>query len=154
MPFVAGPIARATIDTRVFPGAGEAGPKIDLGGYVNTTRRMGSGRLGITQEAKPWSISGLALAVAMGEDEPRFAFAARFINALGGGGNEPEPGGLEYLNEVAQRAELVPCKLELVDGTVYQGVGTIEGPVAYDTATGVVTLDLAGEGELTPAGFV
>lgn len=153
MPFVAGPVARATIDGRSFAGAGESGPKIDLGGYVNTTRRMGSGALGITQEFTPWSITGLALAIAMGEDSAGFEFVRNIVSALGGGpGEEEQRGGLEFLRGVAQRGELVPCTIELVDGTVYQGAGTIQGPVVYDTMTGLVTLDLVGEGELSQQG--
>lgn len=125
MAAVGGPPSRVTIAGRSFPGAGDAAPTLDLGGWTKEFESNGDGTGRWVKTPKPWKAETVVVAI------------------------DHERGDLQFLQEQSNSHSNEAVKIELVTGEVYQGSGSVMGDVkvALDKATAEIAL--GGPGELT-----
>ncbi|HEY8946457.1 MAG TPA: hypothetical protein VIM73_19535 [Polyangiaceae bacterium] len=115
-----------SIAGRQFPGAGDAAPTLDLGGFSKELEPNGDAQSGRwIKTPKPWKAESVVIAI------------------------DHERNDLQFLQEQSNSHTNEPCKIELCTGEVYQGSGSVMGDVkvALDKATAEIML--GGPGELT-----
>jgi hypothetical protein len=124
MPFIAGSLLEASLNSTVFQVPADCDAKINLGGYVNKSENflgtMGVPTANVSQELVPWSIQDLEVAIDVSNHD------------------------LEFLRKLAHSAELFPIIISLVDGSTYSGSGQIVGDIVFSTAKGTAKFSLAG----------
>lgn len=126
MSAIGGSIVSVSIRGRTFPVAADADAGIKLGGKEVERQANGDGKTGrkvMTQVS--WSISDVALSIDEDRDD------------------------LQFLQEVADDTDDVPITIELADGAVYQGKGSIEGEIKKQTQNATAPLGFSGNGQLT-----
>ena len=121
---IGGSIQAALINSRNFPVASDADITKDLGGVSSEVMPNGDGSARKIQTRKKWMIEGLQVEI----DDQR--------------------ADLEFLQEIANSSEYVPIALIQVDGTTYQGTGTIEGDIKGSTQSATATINLGGPNTL------
>jgi len=126
MASVGGSIKAITIDGRPFSVAADADASVKLGGKKTTPTPNGDGTARYLGEVECWSISGIDVAIDHDKDDAGF------------------------LQENADAMTAVPCTIEYIDGTVFQGKGLVADDHDFSTAKATTGLTLMGEGKLTP----
>jgi hypothetical protein len=115
-----GDIRQFILDGRELDPAAESEWNVMLGGRENETAISGNGSLHVTQKRVPSKVTGCAISC------------------------DNERGDHEFLHDLKEAGEPVPCTLSLADGTTYSGSLVVSGEVAGNTGNGQVTFELAG----------
>ena len=121
---IGGSIESISVNNRLFPVAADADVNMSLGGFTNEVLANGDGSSRQVKTRVPWMIDGVQLEL----DSIR--------------------ADLEYLQEVSDNQEDIPIVITLVDGTAYQGRGTVEGDVQRASQSATGTMSFKGPGKL------
>lgn len=124
MPAVGGSIQSLSIKARVFPVASDAEANKKLGGFENEVQANGDGTARKIMTRVPWSVDGLQVEI------------------------NNDKGDHEFLQEIADSKDFVSMELELADGTVYAGTGTITDEIQASSQSTTATLKIGGPGKL------
>jgi hypothetical protein len=124
MPAVGGSIQSITIRGRIFPVASDAEANKKLGGFENEVQANGDGTARKIMTRVPWAIDGLQVEI------------------------NNSAGSQEFLQEVADSLDFVSIELELADGTVYAGTGTITDEIQVSSQNTTATIKVGGPGKL------
>lgn len=124
MPAVGGSIQSISIRGRIFPVASDAEANKKLGGFENEVQANGDGSARKIMTRVPWSIDGLQVEIN---------------NAKG---------DHEFLQEIADSFDYVSIELELADGTVYAGTGTVVDEIQGSSQSATATIKVAGPANL------
>lgn len=119
-----GSIESVTIGGLYYSAATDNDAQLKLGGYEKEIVSNGDGTTRTIMRRVPWMISDLEL--NCNSDD------------------------LRNLQDVQNNPNDVPCTVTLVDGTVYQGTGSVVGELPKSTMNSTVSTGLSGPGELTP----
>lgn len=122
-----GSVQELSIDGRRFTPPADNDIGRVLGGFENEVLPNGDGSVRLKKERKPFKLDSVQAA------------------------SDDELGDQEYLQEVADRHNLVPINITLVDGRVYQGVGQVIGEISYSTMNGLTSFGLSGQATLVAA---
>ena len=123
---IGGSIENISINNRLFPVAADGDVTRELGGYNNEVQPNGDGSSRKIMTRVTWRLDGVQLEI----DNIR--------------------GDLEFLQGIADSQDWVPILIEYVDGTSYQGRGTIEGEVTGTSQNATGTMNFKGPGKLEP----
>lgn len=124
MPAVGGSIQSLSIKARVFPVASDAEANKKLGGFENEVQANGDGTARKIMTRVPWSVDGLQVEI------------------------NNDKGDHEFLQEIADSKDFVSMELELADGTVYAGTGTITDEIQASSQSTTATIKIGGPGKL------
>ena len=124
MPAVGGSIQSITIRGRIFPVASDAEANKKLGGFENEVQANGDGTARKVMTRVPWMIDGLQVEI------------------------NNDRGDQEFLQEIADDLDYVSIEMELADGTVYAGTGTITDEIQGSSQNATATIKVAGPGKL------
>lgn len=124
MPAVGGSIQSLSIKARVFPVASDAEANKKLGGFENEVQANGDGTARKIMTRVPWAVDGLQVEI------------------------NNDKGDHEFLQEIADSKEFVSMELELADGTVYSGTGTITDEIQASSQNTTATIKIGGPGKL------
>jgi hypothetical protein len=124
MPAVGGSIQSITIRGRIFPVASDAEANKKLGGFENEVQANGDGTARKIMTRVPWAIDGLQVEI------------------------NNNAGGQEFLQEIADSQDYVSIELELADGTVYVGTGTITDEIQVSSQNTTASIKVGGPGKL------
>lgn len=124
MAAVGGSIQSLAIDGRIFPVASDAEANKSLGGFQNEVQSNGDGTARKIMTRVPWMIDGLQVEI------------------------NNTKGDHEFLQEVANRQDFVSMELELADGTIYAGSGTIVDEIQASSQNTTATIKVSGPGNL------
>lgn len=124
MPAVGGSIQSLTIRGRIFPVASDAEANKQLGGFTNEVQSNGDGTARKIMTRVPWSIDGLQVEI------------------------NNDKGDHEFLQEIANDKDYVSIEMELADGTVYVGTGTVVDEIQASSQNTTATIKVSGPGEL------
>ncbi len=122
---IGGSILSVSIRGRLYSVASDADVSMDLGGYSNEVQSNGDGSARIIKTRKPWMLENIVVVL----DQDR--------------------GDLKELQDIADGNTYVPITIELVDGNVYQGNGTVSGDLKGSTQNATASITLAGKDKLT-----
>jgi hypothetical protein len=125
MPAVGGSIESITIRGRIFPVAADAEVNRKLGGFENEVQSNGDGSARLVKTRMPWLLDGVQVEI-----------------------NDTKA-DLEFLKEIADGFEFVPCTITFASGIRYQGDGTITGEVQASSQNATATISLSGHFDLT-----
>lgn len=125
MPAVGGSIQSISIRGRIFPVASDAEANKKLGGFENEVQSNGDGTARKIMTRVPWVIDGLQVEINNTRADQ------------------------EFLQEIADDLDFVPITMELADGTVYEGTGTITDEIQASSQNTTATLKLGGPGTLS-----
>ena len=125
MSAVGGSILEIAIRGRTFAVAADADATIDLGGFSNEVKANGNGTARLIKTRKPWMVSGVKVAI----DNTR--------------------SDREFLKQIADAQDFVPCTITLVDGITYQGRGILVGDFNGSSADATAEIGLSGPGDAT-----
>jgi hypothetical protein len=120
-----GSIESVTIAGRTFGVAFDADVNRKLGGFENEFQSNGDGTSRQIKSRVPWMLDGVQISV----DD---------IN-----------GDHEFLQNIADASGDVPITITYVDGSIYQGAGSIAGEMQFSNQSQTATLQLSGPGKLT-----
>lgn len=121
---IGGSIENISIKNRLFPVAADADVTTSLGGFTNEVQSNGDGSTRQVKTRTKWMLDGVQLELDNIRQD------------------------LEFLQGISDAQEDVPIVISLVDGTAYQGRGTVEGDVTRSTQNATGTMTLAGPGKL------
>lgn len=124
MTAIGGTLKTLSIDKREFRGTGDANVAIQLGGFNNETLPNGDASARMKKTVMPWSASSASIEVDLDNND------------------------LEFLEDVKNSQRYVDIVIELVGGSVFAGIGNIEGELSYASETTSATLELKGPGRL------
>lgn len=124
MPAVGGSIQSLSIKGRVFPVASDAEANKKLGGFENEVQANGDATARKIMTRVPWSVDGLQVEI------------------------NNDKGDHEFLQEIADSKDFVSFELELADGTVYAGTGTITDEIQGSSQSTTATIKIGGPGKL------
>jgi len=122
---IGGSIQSISIGGRLFAVTADTDATRELGGFNNAVNSNGNGTARQEKTRVPWSVKGVVVEI----DNTR--------------------ADQEFLQGVQNSNDDVPCTLSFVDGTTYQGTGTIIDAVEYNNMSTTATVNLAGGGEMT-----
>lgn len=125
MPAVGGSIQAISIRGRLFPVASDAEANKKLGGFENEVQANGDGTARLVKTRVPWSIEGLQVEI------------------------NNDRGDHEFLQEIADGLDYVSITMELADGTVYEGTGTVVDEVPASSQNATAPIKLMGPGTLS-----
>jgi hypothetical protein len=117
MAIFSGPLEYAEIAGRRFEVDAGEDVELMLAGYSNESRPAGSGNMLTKKVAK---LGNITLPLVL----------------------DPLKQDLEFLQDVANRLDSVPVVAAFVIGTVYQGVGQIEGDLKYASQDGRADVEM------------
>ena len=123
MPAVGGSIQSLTIRGRIFPVASDAEANKKLGGFENEVQANGDGTARKIMTRVPWSVDGLQVEI------------------------NNDKGDHEFLQEIADGKDFVSMELELADGTVYAGTGTITDEIQASSQSTTASIKIGGPGK-------
>lgn len=121
-----GSIESVTLQGRVFAVASDADVQRKLGGFENEVQANGDGSSRMIKTRVPWSLDGLVVEV----DDIR--------------------GDHEFLQALSNENENYPVTITYANGVVYQGTGQIVGEFQASSQNATASVNLMGEGVLTP----
>ena len=121
---IGGPLESFTYDNRRFKVTGDTDASRNLGGYSNTTSANGDLSATSVLTAMPWKMTGVV---------------ARLDSA-----NKDQ----EFLQNSVNRGRFVPITFTYADGSVYSGLGMVDGDNEFSNAAATATLDFSGTGSL------
>lgn len=121
---VGGSIENISVNNRLFPVAADSDVTRDLGGYNNEVQPNGDGSARKVMTRVSWRLDGVQLEI----DNLR---------------NDSE-----FLQDVADGQDWVPILITYVDGTSYQGRGTIEGEITSTSQNATGTVNFKGPDKL------
>ncbi len=124
MASIGGPVQECSIKGRLFSPAADGEVSIKSGGFENAVEPNGDATVRIVKSRVPWMAKGLNLAI----DHNR--------------------ADMEFLQGIADGMEQVTIAITLVDGTVFQGKGTINGELDLNTAKATCPVELSGGGKM------
>ena len=124
MPAVGGSIQSLTIRGRIFPVASDAEANRKLGGFENEVQANGDGTARKIMTRVPWSIDGLQVEI------------------------NDDRGDLEFLQEIADGLDFVSIEMELANGVVYAGTGTVTDEIQASSQNATATIKVGGPGKL------
>ena len=119
-----GSLESCTVDGRRFSVAADSDADIDVGGYTNEFQPNGDGTGRDVMTRKGWKVSGVTLSI------------------------NHNRGDQQFLQQKANSLVPYPCTFTLVDGTVYAGVGKVNGDLASKSMTGTADVEFGGPHEL------
>lgn len=114
---VVGSVRRVTLDGRDFPVANDAETGRKLGGYENTRLMNGNGTSRLQKTMVSASLSGLALALDSRRSDQ------------------------EFVQDLANLFDDFPLEIEYVDGSIYAGMGQIEGEISWNSMEGTAEIE-------------
>ncbi len=120
-----GSLESITIRGREFPCTADADVGRKLGGFENELSPNGNGTSRVIQTRVPPMFNGVVVEC----DDTR----------------EDQ----EFLQDVADSAELVPVFATYLSGQVYQGQGTIVGELVFNNQSSTASFDIGGTGKFT-----
>jgi len=126
MASVGGSVKAFTVDSRPFSVAADADVELKIGGNKVTVEMNGDGTPRYLGAVEGWSLSNIDAAIDNDRDD------------------------LGFLQGIANAMKEVPCTIELIDGTVFQGKGIVADDHNYHTGKATAGIMLAGGGTLTP----
>jgi len=115
-----GPLESVTIDNRRFAVDGEVNADIKLAGFINELKANGDKTFRITKSVKPGKIDKIPIVI------------------------EDSRGDLEFIQDVIDSTEFVPCDVTLVTGVVFSGNMQITGDPAESTKEATMEITLEG----------
>lgn len=124
MTAVGGSIESISIRGRIFPVAGDADATLQLGGWQNEVQPNGNGTARIIKTRIPWRLEGVQIEV----DDNRADH--------------------EFLQEIADGQDYVPCAISLNSGITWSGNGTVVDTPGRTTMASTCGIVLAGQGKL------
>jgi hypothetical protein len=124
-PAVGGSVESVTIRGRIFAVAADAEVNKKNGGFENEVQPNGNGSARLIKTRVSWKLDGVQLEISDAK------------------------GDAEFLQEIADGFEFVPCTITMASSIVYQGKGTITGEVQVSSQNATATVSLEGEGTLT-----
>lgn len=124
MPAVGGSIQSITIRGRIFPVASDAEANKKLGGFENEVQANGDATARKIMTRVPWAIDGLQVEI------------------------NNDRADQEFLQEIADAFDFVSIEMELADGTVYAGTGTISDEIMASSQNATATIKVGGPGKL------
>jgi hypothetical protein len=122
---IGGSIESISIKSRNFPVAADADSNRQLGGFTNEVAANGDGGARQIKTRTPWKLDGIQLEIDNVRED------------------------LEFLQGVSDAQDWVPVLVNYVDGTSYQGRGTIQGEVVAASQSATSTLEFCGPDKLT-----
>jgi hypothetical protein len=125
MTAVGGSIESVTIRGRLFAVAADAEVTRKLGGFENEVQPNGDATARLIKTRVAWMLDGVQLAIDDGRADG------------------------EFLQEIADGLEFVPCTITLASGLTYQGDGQITGEIGFSSQNSTATVTLSGQGALT-----
>ena len=111
-----------------FAVAADADVSRSLGGYTNEVQSNGNGSARMVKTRVPWKLDGVQLEIDNINND------------------------LEFLQEVSDSQDWVPIVITHVDGSSYQGRGTVEGDVIASSQNATGTMVFCGPDKLEPQG--
>lgn len=120
-----GSVEAISFDGREFAVAADSDVTIKIGGFENEQSSNGNATTRQLKTRVAWAVTGLNVSV------------------------DHSNGDLEYLQDRSDAKGNGDFTITLVDGTVYQGEGSINGEVAGSSASTTVALNFGGPGKLT-----
>src|SRR5690349_6715866 len=124
MATIGGPVESVAIKGRLFAVAADADGTRKLGGKEIEAQPNGNGTVRYVATVVPWKMDGLALEL----DDTR---------------NDQE-----YLQDLADAMEPVPCEFTFVDGTTFRGEGLVTGEIGKSSMNATGPLVFEGGGKL------
>jgi len=121
---IGGSIESISVKSRNFPVAADADSNRDLGGFTNEVQANGDGSARQVKTRKPWKLEGIQLEIDNVKED------------------------LEFLQGVSDAQDWVPILVTYVDGTSYQGRGTLNGDVMAASQNATSTLEFSGPDKL------
>ena len=115
-----GDIKQFMLGGREFDIAPEANVTYRLSGYSNESSPTGNGGMHTTQSRKLGGIDAIPLSV------------------------QTDRGDVEFLQQIADAGEPVPCTITLINGDAYSGKLTIQEALDPNTGDGQVEVTIAG----------
>ena len=125
---IGGSIESISVNNRLFPVASDADVTRELGGFNNEVLPNGDGSSRKIMTRVTWRLDGVQLEI----DNIR--------------------NDLEFLQSVADSQDWVPILITYVDGTSYQGRGTIEGEVTAMSQNATGSMNFKGPDRLEAQG--
>lgn len=122
---VGGSIESVSIRGRLFPVAADAEATKKLGGFENEVQANGNGTGRLVKTRVSWMIDGLQVEINDTRNDA------------------------EFLQEIADGLELVPCTVTYASGVTYMGTGIVTGEIQSSSQNATATISLSGEGTLT-----
>lgn len=126
MTAIGGTIRKVTIDGRSFGVAADNDVNRKLGGFENEIQPNGNNTSRLIKTAINWTISGLQLSI------------------------DDSSGDHEFLQERADSLAFFNVTITMASGKVYQGSGQIVGEFQVSSQSATASMDLGGQGRLTP----
>ena len=120
-----GSVESVTIAGREFPCTADADVTRKLGGFENELSPNGNGTSRVLQTRVSPMFSGVVVECDDARDDQ------------------------EFLQNVADSAELVPVFVTYLSGQVYQGEGTIVGELGFSNQSSTASFDIGGTGKFT-----
>lgn len=124
MSAIGGSVESITINGRTYAVTADSDYSIKLGGVMNEVRANGNGTARTIKTIEPWSAEGGSVEI----DNIR--------------------GDAEELQSIANLKTDVAITINMADGSVYAGVGTITGDATISTQSASKQLNLGGPGQL------
>lgn len=125
MAAVGGSVREMSWAGRIFAAAGDSTPGIRLGGYQNEQQANGNLTARQIKTATTWMVDGFDIEIDQDREDQEFLQAGSDSSA----------------NEV--------FTITLSGGYTYQGSGSIEGEIKYNTGAATATVSFSGPGRLT-----
>lgn len=125
MAAVGGSIESISIAGREFAVAADADVSRKLGGFENELQANGNGTVRVVKTRVPWSLSDVTVQV------------------------DDAAGDLEFLQNIANGRQLVPCAITFANGETYGGSGIVTGEVTASSQNATASITIMGEGTLT-----
>jgi hypothetical protein len=122
---VGGSIESLSIRGRLFPVAADAEANMKLGGFENEVQSNGDGTARIVKTRVPWMLDGVQVEINHSRNDA------------------------EFLQEIADSLEFVPCTITYASGVTYQGTGTVASEVQSSSQNTTASITLSGQGTLT-----
>lgn len=125
MTAVGGSIESISIRGRLFPVAADAEVNRKLGGFENEIQPNGNGTGRLVKTRVAWMLDGVQVEINDTRNDA------------------------EFLQEIADGLELVPCTITYASGLTYMGTGIVTGEIQSSSQSTTSTISIAGEGTLT-----
>lgn len=119
-----GPPVSISFNGREFKFAADATPTLKLGGFEKAYESNGDGSARVLMTRVTWMCSGCVVEADQDNDD------------------------FEALNDVQQSTTDVDVSVELSNGDIYVGVGSIVGELALDNSKATASFDSGGPGTL------
>lgn len=126
MSAVGGSIEEISVRGRVFAVAADADAARKLGGYENEVSPNGNATARLLKTRVAWAVTGLTVEI------------------------DDTKSDHEFLQDIIDGNKFVPITITYVSGVTYNGTGQVTGETDFSNASATASVDLMGEGILTP----